>query len=156
VYSGSKKLTDTLIIDNQEITVGKLILSPTRTYLPLLKKILETTEGSDIHGIIHNTGGGQTKVLKFVKDVHIVKNNLFDVPPLFKMIQAESQTEWREMYQVFNMGHRLEVYCTQNAVENLVNTAKNLNIDAQIVGYVKNTEGGEQLTIESPYGIFHY
>jgi phosphoribosylformylglycinamidine cyclo-ligase len=156
VYSGSKKLTDTLIIDSQEITVGKLILSPTRTYLPLLKKILSDTEGSQIHGIIHNTGGGQTKVLKFVKDVHIVKNNLFDVPPLFKMIQSESQTDWREMYQVFNMGHRLEVYCTQNAVENLVNTAKNLNIDAQIVGYVKNTEGGEQLTIESPYGTFHY
>ena len=156
VYSGSRKLTDTLVIDNQEITVGKLILSPTRTYLPLLKKILENTEGSQIHGIIHNTGGGQTKVLKFVKDVHIVKNNLFDVPPLFKMIQSESQTEWREMYQVFNMGHRLEVYCTQNAVENLVNTAKNLNIDAQIIGYVKNTEGGEQLTIESPYGIFNY
>ena len=156
VYSGSKKLTDVLKIDNQEITVGKLILSPTRTYLPLLKKILSNTEESQIHGIIHNTGGGQTKVLKFVKDVHIVKNNLFDVPPLFKMIQSESQTAWREMYQVFNMGHRLEVYCTQNAVENLVNTAKNFNIDAQIIGYVKNTEGGEQLTIESPHGIFNY
>ena len=156
VYSGSKKLIDTLIIDNKEITVGKLLLSPTRTYLPLLKKILSDTEGSQIHGIIHNTGGGQTKALKFVENVHIIKNNLFDVPPLFQMIQSESQTEWREMYQVFNMGHRLEVYCSENIAENLVNTAKNLNIDAQIIGYVKNTEGGEKLTIKSPYGQFDY
>ena len=156
VYSGSKKLTDTLVIDNKEITVGKLLLSPTRTYLPLLKKILSDTEGSQIHGIIHNTGGGQTKALKFVENVHIVKNNLFDIPPLFLMIQSESQTNWREMYQVFNMGHRLEVYCSENIAENLVNTAKNLNIDAQIIGYVKNTEGGEKLTIKSPYGLFDY
>jgi phosphoribosylformylglycinamidine cyclo-ligase len=156
VYSGNKKLTDTLVIDNQEITVGKLLLSPTRTYLPLLKKILSNTEGGQIHGIIHNTGGGQTKALKFVENVHIVKNNLLEVPPLFKMIQSESQTDWREMYQVFNMGHRLEVYCTEKAVENLVSIAKNLNIDAQIVGYVKDTEGGEHLTIESPYGVFNY
>jgi phosphoribosylformylglycinamidine cyclo-ligase len=132
VYSGSKKLTDTLVIDNKEITVGKLLLSPTRTYLPLLKKILSDTEGSQIHGIIHNTGGGQTKALKFVENVHIVKNNLFTVPPLFEMIQSESKTDWKEMYQVFNMGHRLEVYCTEKTVENLLNTAKNLNIDAQI------------------------
>lgn len=156
VYSGSKKLTDTLVVDNKEITVGKLLLSPTRTYMPLLKKILSDTEGSHIHGIIHNTGGGQTKVLKFVENVHIVKNNLFDVPPLFQMIQAESKTDWREMYQVFNMGHRLEVYCSENIAENLVNTAKNLNIDAQIMGYVKNTEGGEKLTIQSHYGVFDY
>jgi phosphoribosylformylglycinamidine cyclo-ligase len=156
VYSGSKKLTDTLMIDNQEITVGKLLLSPTRTYLPLLKKILSNTEGGQIHGIIHNTGGGQTKALKFVENVHIVKNNLLEVPPLFNMIQSESQTNWREMYQVFNMGHRLEVYCSEKAVENLVSIAKKLNIDAQIIGYVKNTEGGERLTIESPYGVFEY
>jgi phosphoribosylformylglycinamidine cyclo-ligase len=156
VYSGTKKLTDTLSIDNQEITVGKLILSPTRTYLPLLKKILSDTEGGQIHGIIHSTGGGQTKCLKFVENVHIVKNNLFEVPPLFKMIQSESHTNWQEMYQVFNMGHRLEVYCTEKTVESLVRIAKNLNIDAQIIGYVKNTEGGEHLTIESPYGVFNY
>jgi phosphoribosylformylglycinamidine cyclo-ligase len=156
VYSGSKKLTDTLIVDNQEITVGKLLLSPTRTYLPLLKKILENTEGSLIHGIIHNTGGGQTKALKFVENVHIVKNNLLEVPPLFRMIQSESQTNWREMYQVFNMGHRLEVYCSEKAVENLVSFAKNLNIDAQIVGYVKDNEEGEKMTVESPYGVFTY
>ena len=156
VYSGSKKLTDTLVIDKKEITVGKLLLSPTRTYLPLLKKILSNTEQSQIHGIIHNTGGGQTKALKFVENVHIVKNNLFEVPPLFQMIQSESQTEWREMYQVFNMGHRLEVYCSEKIAENLVKTAKNLNIDAQIIGYVKNTEGGEKLTVQSPCGQFDY
>jgi phosphoribosylformylglycinamidine cyclo-ligase len=156
VYSGSKKLTDTLIIDNKEITVGKLLLSPTRTYLPLLKKILSDTEGSQIHGIIHNTGGGQTKALKFVENVHIVKNNLFDAPPLFQMIQSESKTDWREMYQVFNMGHRLEVYCTEKTVESLLDIAKTLNIDAQIIGYVKGTEGGEKLTIDSPYGLFEY
>jgi phosphoribosylformylglycinamidine cyclo-ligase len=156
VYSGSKKLTDTLVIDNKEITVGKLLLSPTRTYLPLLKKILSDTEGSQIHGIIHNTGGGQTKALKFVENVHIVKNNLFTVPPLFEMIQSESKTDWKEMYQVFNMGHRLEVYCTEKTVENLLNTAKNLNIDAQIIGYVKNTEGGAKMTIDSPFGRFGF
>ena len=157
VYTGNKKLTDTLEINNQTITVGKLLLSPTRTYLPLLKDILENTEGGKIHGIIHNTGGGQTKVLKFVKNKHIVKNNLFEVPPLFKMIQSESATDWREMYQVFNMGHRLEIYCDEKIAENLVAVGKMFNIDAQIIGYVtENTEGKETLTIDSPQGIFNY
>ncbi len=157
VYTGNKKLTDTLEVNNQSITVGKLLLSPTRTYMPLLKEILENTEGGNIHGIIHNTGGGQTKVLKFVKNKHIVKNNLFDVPPLFKMIQSESATEWREMYQVFNMGHRLEIYCDEKIAENLVAAGKMFNIDAQIIGYVKdNTEGKESLTIDSKQGTFEY
>ncbi len=157
VYTGNKKLTDTLEVNNQIITVGKLLLSPTRTYLPLLKEILENTEGGKIHGIIHNTGGGQTKVLKFVKNKHIVKNNLFDVPPLFKMIQSESDSDWREMYQVFNMGHRLEIYCDEKIAESLVAAGKMFNIDAQIIGYVKeNTEGKETLTIDSPQGIFNY
>ena len=157
VYTGNKKLTDTLEINNQTITVGKLLLSPTRTYLPLLKDILENTEGGKIHGIIHNTGGGQTKVLKFVKNKHIVKNNLFEVPPLFKMIQSESATDWREMYQVFNMGHRLEIYCDEKIAENLVAVGKMFNIDAQIIGYVtENTEGKETLTIDSPQGTFKY
>ena len=157
VYTGNKKLTDTLEINNQTITVGKLLLSPTRTYLPLLKDILENTEGGKIHGIIHNTGGGQTKALKFVKNKHIVKNNLFEVPPLFKMIQSESGTDWREMYQVFNMGHRLEIYCDEKIAENLVAAGKMFNIDAQIIGYVtENTEGKETLTIDSPQGIFNY
>ena len=157
VRVGNKKLTDTLEINNQTITVGKLLLSPTRTYLPLLKDILENTEGGKIHGIIHNTGGGQTKALKFVKNKHIVKNNLFEVPPLFKMIQSESGTDWREMYQVFNMGHRLEIYCDEKIAENLVAAGKMFNIDAQIIGYVtENTEGKKTLTIDSPQGIFNY
>ncbi len=157
VYTGNKNLTDTLDVNNQSITVGKLLLSPTRTYMPLLKEILENTEGGKIHGIIHNTGGGQTKVLKFVKNKHIVKNNLFDVPPLFQMIQSESATEWREMYQVFNMGHRLEIYCDEKIAESLVAVGKMFNIDAQIIGYVKdNTEGKETLTIDSKQGIFEY
>ena len=158
VYTGNKRLTDTLAIENQSITVGKLLLSPTRTYLPLLKSILENTEGAHIHGIIHNTGGGQTKVLKFVKDKHIIKNNLFDVPPLFNMIQAESATEWREMYQVFNMGHRLEVYCDEKIAESLVTIANMFNIDAQIIGHVEDNsgKGGERLTIESKQGRFDY
>ena len=157
VYTGNKKLTDTLEVNNQTITVGKLLLSPTRTYMPLLKEILENTEGGKIHGIIHNTGGGQTKVLKFVKNKHIVKNNLFEVPPLFKMIQSESATDWREMYQVFNMGHRLEIYCDEKIAENLVAVGKMFNIDAQIIGYVtENTEGKETLTIDSPQGTFKY
>ncbi len=164
VYTGNKKLTDTLEVNNQSITIGKLLLSPTRTYMPLLKEILVNTvqrtpfgEEGKIHGIIHNTGGGQTKVLKFVKNKHIVKNNLFDVPPLFKMIQSESATEWREMYQVFNMGHRLEIYCDEKIAESLVAVGKMFNIDAQIIGYVKdNTEGKETLTIDSKHGTFEY
>lgn len=158
VYTGNKKLTDTLEIENQSLTVGKLLLSPTRTYLPLLKQILENTERANIHGIIHNTGGGQTKVLKFVKNVHIIKNNLFDVPPLFDMIQSESATEWREMYQVFNMGHRLEVYCDEKIAENLVAMSKTFNIEAKIIGHVEDNgqEGGERLTIDSRQGRFVY
>jgi phosphoribosylformylglycinamidine cyclo-ligase len=158
VYTGNKKLTDTLEIENQSITVGKLLLSPTRTYLPLLKYILENTEREHIHGIIHNTGGGQTKVLKFVKNKHIFKNNLFDVPPLFNMIQSESATEWREMYQVFNMGHRLEVYCDEKIAENLVAIAKMFNIEARIIGHVEDNsnEKGERLTIDSKQGRFEY
>lgn len=157
VYTGNKNLTDTLDIDNQSITVGKLLLSPTRTYLPLLKEILAHTDRSKIHGIIHNTGGGQTKVLKFVKNKHIIKNNLFEMPPLFKMIQSESATDWREMYQVFNMGHRLELYCDEKIAENLVSVGKMFNIEAKIVGYVQNSDNGqEKLTIDSQEGVFEY
>jgi phosphoribosylformylglycinamidine cyclo-ligase len=160
VYVGSKKLTDVLTVDNNAIPIGKLVLSPTRTYIPLIKKILSSTEGVGINGMIHNTGGGQTKVLKFVQNVHIVKDNLFKLPTLFQLIQQESGTDWREMYQVFNMGHRLEVYCRPDIAEHLIEIGKSFNIDAQIVGYVKNTEGGtgtgEKLTIESPYGVFEY
>jgi phosphoribosylformylglycinamidine cyclo-ligase len=156
VYSGNRRLTDKIKVGNEEITAGKLVLSPTRTYLPVLKEILQTTDCKHLHGIIHNTGGGQTKVLKFVKNKHIIKNNLLATPPLFDMIQQESGTAWREMFQVFNMGHRLEIYCDEKIAENLVNIGRNFNIDAQIVGYVQNTEGGERLTIESNYGSFEF
>jgi phosphoribosylformylglycinamidine cyclo-ligase len=172
IYQGSKKLTDTIVIDGKEITIGKLILSPTRTFLPLIKEIFEhfgqnneNTEGG-IHGIIHSTGGGQTKVLKFVKDKHIVKNNLLPVPPLFKMIQEESKTDWREMFQVFNMGTRLEIYCDAQIADKLIAIGKSFNIDGQVIGFVENTvearnpdsfgKGGERLTIESEYGTFKY
>jgi phosphoribosylformylglycinamidine cyclo-ligase len=170
IYQGSKKLTDTIVIDGKETTIGKLILSPTRTFLPLIKEIFEhfgqNTEGGKtegIHGIIHSTGGGQTKVLKFVKDKHIVKNNLFPVPPLFKMIQEESKTDWREMFQVFNMGTRLEIYCDAQIADKLIAIGKSFNIDGQVIGFVENlpngrqdTEGGERLTIEGEYGTFKY
>jgi phosphoribosylformylglycinamidine cyclo-ligase len=180
IYQGSKKLTDTFVIDGKETTIGKLILSPTRTFLPLIKEILDNfgqntknTEGplsgkkGGIHGIIHSTGGGQTKVLKFVKNKHIIKNNLLPVPPLFKMIQAESKTDWREMFQVFNMGTRLEIYCDADIADKLIAIGKSFNIDAQVIGFVENiessrnpdafgTEGGEHLTIESEYGSFKY
>lgn len=156
IYTGNKKLTDTLTIDNQTYNIGKLVLSPTRTYLPLIKKILTHTEGGQgISGIIHSTGGGQTKALKFVKNKRLVKDNLFPIPPLFDLIQTESGTDWREMYQVFNMGCRLEVYCQPSIAQSLIDISKAFNIDAQIIGHVEDAEG-EKLTLKSPYGVFDY
>lgn len=155
IYTGSKKLTDTLTINNESYNIGKLVLSPTRTYLPLIKKILTDTEGVGISGIIHSTGGGQTKALKFVKNKRLVKNNLFATPPLFELIQSESGTDWREMYQVFNMGCRLEVYCDEAIAQNLIDLAQSFNIDAQVIGHVEDGEG-ETLTLTSPYGVFEY
>ena len=158
IYTGSKKLTDTLEIDGQKIPAGKLVLSPTRTYLPVLKKILEEFKGrrrKDIHGIIHCTGGGQTKVQKFIQNKRVVKNNLLPLPPLFELIQQESGTGWREMYQVFNMGHRLEFYLDEKDAIAIIAIARFFNIDAQIVGYVEDAPG-ETVRIESPYGVFDY
>lgn len=154
VYTGSKKLTDTIKIGDEEITVGKLVLSPTRTYLPVLKKLLMELKGN-INGIIHNTGGGQTKVSKFVNNKRIVKNNFLPIPPLFEMIQKESGTEWKEMYQVFNMGQRLEVYLDEKHAQTVIDIAKGFNIDAQVTGYVEEAKG-EHVRIESPYGTFDY
>ncbi|RMG85781.1 MAG: phosphoribosylformylglycinamidine cyclo-ligase [Bacteroidetes bacterium] len=154
IYTGSKKLTDTLDIDGTPIPVGKLVLSPTRTYLPVLKKLLGTHRNA-IHGMIHCTGGGQTKVKKFVQNKRVVKNNLLPVPPLFQMIQEESGTSWREMYQVFNMGHRLEIYLSEKDAQQVVDLAKSFKIDAQIIGHVEAAEG-ESVRIESPYGTFEY
>jgi phosphoribosylformylglycinamidine cyclo-ligase len=156
LYTGNKKIIDTLKIEGQHYTIGQLLLSPTRTFLPLLKKILENTEGGKgINGIIHNTGGGQTKVSKFIKNKHIIKDNLLPIPPLFKMIQAASGTDWREMYQVFNMGCRLEIYCNEKMAKSLIKTAKSFNIDSKIIGSVEN-DTTERVTIHSPHGLFTY
>lgn len=154
VYTGSKNLTDTVDINGTSISVGKLVLSPTRTYLPVLRKLLTELKGN-IHGIIHCTGGGQTKVSKFVQDKRIIKNNLLPVPPLFQLIQEESGTEWKEMYQVFNMGQRLEVYLDKKYAEQVINIAKHFGIDAQICGHVEEARGAH-VRIESPYGVFEY
>lgn len=152
VYSGSKNLTDT--VENSPIDAGKLVLSPTRTYAPVIKQLLDKHR-SDIHGMVHCSGGAQTKVLHFVENVHIVKDNLFPIPPLFKLIQEESGTDWKEMYKVFNMGHRMEIYVSPEIADSIIAISKSFNIDAQIVGRVETHEG-KKLTIESPYGKFEY
>ena len=157
VYSGSKSLTDEIQIpesNSKSVTAGKLVLSPTRTYAPILKKILDLHRDS-IHGLVHNSGGGQTKVLHFVNNLHIIKDNLFPVPPLFKMIQEESKTDWKEMYQVFNMGHRMEVYCDAGLAAEIIQISKSFNVDAQIIGRCESHEG-KKLTIKSEAGEFHY
>ncbi len=152
VYSGSKNLTDE--VEGSPINAGKLVLSPTRTYAPVIKKILDHHR-SEIHGMVHCSGGAQTKVLHFVENVHIIKNNLFPIPPLFKLIQEESGTEWKEMYKVFNMGHRMEIYVSPEIAQSIIDISKSFNIDAQIVGRVEKNDG-KKLTIESPFGEFIY
>ncbi len=152
VYSGSKNLTDE--IEGLGIDAGKLVLSATRTYAPVIKKILDHHR-AEIHGMIHCSGGAQTKVLHFVDDVHIIKNNMFPIPPLFRMIQEESKTDWQEMYKVFNMGHRMEIYVKPELADAIIEISKSFNIDAQIIGKVEAFEG-KKLTIESEYGIFDY
>ena len=151
VYSGSKTLTDTT---DSPLNAGKLVLSPTRTYAPVIKKILDHHR-KDIHGMVHCSGGAQTKVLHFVENVHIIKDNLFPIQPLFKLIQEESKTEWKEMYKVFNMGHRMEIYVPKEIANDIIAISKSFNIDAQIVGRVQANEG-KKLTINSPYGTFEY
>ncbi len=152
VYSGSKLLTDA--IDGLGIDAGKLVLSPTRTYAPVIKKILDEYR-KDVHGMVHCSGGAQTKVLHFVDGVHVIKDNMFPVPPLFKMIQEESKTDWQEMYKVFNMGHRMEIYVKPELAEAIIAISKSFNIDAQIVGKVEAFEG-KKLTIKSEFGTFEY
>lgn len=152
VYSGKYKLTDRF--EDLPVNVGKLVLSPTRTYAPLIKSILKEFR-SKINGMIHCSGGGQTKVLHFVKDVHITKDNLFDTPPLFRLIQQESSTDWREMYKVFNMGHRMEIYIEEQYASELIAISKSFNIDAQIIGRVEANKG-KKLTIKSNNGNFTY
>nr|WP_068892598.1 AIR synthase related protein [Pedobacter panaciterrae] len=156
VFSGGKKLTDVIKIDEQtEVTAGKLVLSPTRTYAPVIKKVLEGHR-SQIHGIVHCSGGAQTKVLHFVNnDVHIIKDNLFPIPPLFRLIQEQSGTDWKEMYKVFNMGHRMELYVPAEIAEDIIAISKSFNIDAQIIGRVEGS-AQKQVTIVSENGEFVY
>jgi phosphoribosylformylglycinamidine cyclo-ligase len=155
VFSGSKKLTDMVDIGNgQTITAGKLVLSPTRTYAPIIKQMLDGYR-NQIHGMVHCSGGAQTKVLHFIDDLHIIKNNLFPVPPLFKLIQEESKTSWQEMYKVFNMGHRMELYIPQEIAQDLINISKSFGVDAQIIGRVEAADK-KQVTIQSEFGEFIY
>lgn len=152
VYSGNMKLTD--MIEGLGIDAGKLVLSPTRTYAPVIKQILDKLRPV-IHGMVHCSGGAQTKVLHFVDKVKITKNNLFPVPPLFKLIQEQSGTDWKEMYKVFNMGHRMEIYLPSEYAEAVIDISKSFGIDAQIVGYVEKSEKTE-LLIDSEFGRFEY
>jgi phosphoribosylformylglycinamidine cyclo-ligase len=151
-YTGSYLLTDT--VDDLPVDIGQLVLSPTRTYAPIFKKILDEYRG-DIHGIIHCSGGAQTKILHFVKNLHIVKDSLFDIPPLFDIIQKESGTSWEEMYKVFNMGHRMEVYIPEKYARDIIAISESFNVAAKIVGYVDSSEG-TSLTISSDRGSFDY
>jgi phosphoribosylformylglycinamidine cyclo-ligase len=151
-YTGSKKITDD--VDNSNLNIGQLLLSPTRTYLPLVKEIFALHK-NDIHGIIHCSGGGQTKVLHYVDNLHIVKNNLLVVPEIFQIISQESKTGWKEMYEVFNMGHRLEIYVPAKIAPYLIEIAARFEIDADIIGKVLPSEK-KRLTIESEYGLFEY
>ncbi len=152
VYSGSKKLTDR--VDNTELNAGKLVLSPTRTYAPVIKAVLDKYRNK-ISGMVHCSGGAQTKVLHFVNNVHIIKDNMFELPPLFKLIQKESGTDFREMYRVFNMGHRMEIYVSEDIASQIIEISKSFNVDAQIVGRVEEYEG-KKLTIDSEFGTFIY
>jgi len=153
IYSGTKGLTDA--IDNSTLDAGKLVLSPTRTYAPIIKKILAKYSNKDIHGMVHCSGGAQTKILHFIKELHIIKDNLFDLPPLFKLIQKESNTDWKEMYQVFNMGHRMELYVSPEIAEDIISISQSFNVDAQIVGRVE-ASASKKLSISSEFGEFVY
>ncbi len=153
VYSGSKSLTDSL--DSVPIDIGKMILSPTRTYAPVIKKIFDQINRVDIHGMVHCSGGGQTKALNFVEDLHIIKDNLFKTPPVFELIQRESGTSSKEMYQVFNMGHRMELYVNPEIADKIIEISKSFQIDAKVIGKVE-TSKSRKLSIFSEMGNFEY
>jgi len=152
VYSGNMKLTDKTEVEG--VDAGKLVLAPTRTYAPIIKEVLKKFR-QQINGIIHCSGGAQTKVLHFIENLHIVKDNLFEVPPLFKLIQEQSATDWKEMYKVFNMGHRMELYVPQKIADDIIEISTSFNVAAQIIGRVE-TSDKKQLTISSGYGTFVY
>lgn len=153
VYSGKVNLTDA--VEGSPIDAGKLVLSPTRTYAPIIKAILSKYKADSVHGMVHCSGGAQTKILHFVDNLHIVKDNLFAVPPLFKLIQEQSNTDWREMYQVFNCGHRMELYVKPEVAADIIAISESFNVKAQIVGRVEASEE-KKLTITSEYGTFNY
>jgi phosphoribosylformylglycinamidine cyclo-ligase len=155
IYSGKHRLTDQVEVDGQTQSIGELILSPTRTYLPVLHKMISQVSRAAIHGIIHCTGGAQTKVLKFVKGVHIIKDHLFDPPPLFRIIQESSATDWKEMFQVFNMGHRMELYVDDEVSKLILDICQSFELDAKVIGRVKESSN-TMLTIDSAFGSFQY
>jgi phosphoribosylformylglycinamidine cyclo-ligase len=153
VYSGNIKMTDS--VENSPIDAGKLVLSPTRTYAPIIKAILDKYNPTDIHGMVHCSGGAQTKILHFIDNLHIIKDAMFPVPPLFKLIQEQSKTDWKEMYQVFNCGHRMELYVPAEFAQDIIAISKSFNVDAQIIGRVEASTT-KKLTIKSVYGTFEY
>ena len=153
IYSGNYLLTDK--VEGAPLNMGKLVLSPTRTYAPVIKQLIAEV-GKNIHGMIHCSGGAQTKILHFINNLHIIKDNLLDIPPLFKAIQEESDTDWKEMYKVFNMGHRMEIYLPEKYAESVIQISKSFGIDAQIVGRVEESNKGKHLTISGKYGAFNY
>ena len=153
VYSGMTKLTDA--VEDAPIDAGKLVLSPTRTYAPIIKEILSKYNKEDVHGMIHCSGGAQTKILHFIDNLHIIKDNMFPIPPLFKLIQGQSKTDWKEMYQVFNCGHRMELYVSPEVAEDIISISKSFNVNAQIIGRVEASKE-KKLTISSEFGEFNY
>jgi len=153
IYSGSYDLNQK--IDGVDLDAGKLVLSPTRTYAPIIKKILNHFDSSSIHGMIHCSGGAQTKILHFVENLHIIKDNLFQTPTLFEIIKKESGTDWREMYKVFNMGHRLELYVDPNVANSIIEISKSFGVDAKIIGKVESNDS-KKLSIISDHGTFEY
>jgi len=163
VYCGNLKPTDKISIEHtcvdgtrikQQIDAAKLVLSPTRTYAPVVKKILQSLK-KEIHGMVHCSGGAQTKVLHYIDNLHVIKNNLFDVPPLFQLIHEQSATDWKEMYKVFNMGHRLEFYVNEKTAQEIISIAHSFNIEAQIIGHIE-AHNGKQVTVKSSKGKFIY
>jgi phosphoribosylformylglycinamidine cyclo-ligase len=153
VYSGQMKLTDQ--VDGSILDAGRLVLSPTRTYAPIIKAILEAFDSHSINGMIHCSGGAQTKILHFIDKLHIVKNKMFPVPPLFRLIQSQSDTDWKEMYQVFNCGHRMELYVKPEIANEIIEISNSFNVEAKIIGHVESAET-KKLTIKSEFGLFEY
>ena len=153
IYSGQIQLTDA--VENSPIDAGKLVLSPTRTYAPIIKAILDALSAENIHGMIHCSGGAQTKILHFIDEHHIIKDNMFSIPPLFKLIQEQSKTDWKEMYQVFNCGHRMELYVQPEIAKDIIEIASKFDVDAQIIGRVEASPT-KKLTIKSNFGTFEY